>query len=273
MPERTWEFLSERQTRRVLATARASATAVGELVSRRVSRGPPPRPSRKGIGDFVTAVDLAAEAGLRRQLLSAHPDHGFLGEEGGSHDAGSDYVWVVDPVDGTSNMSRGLRPFAVSVACLYRRHPVAAAVYCLPEGKLYSAARGLGAYRGRRRIKRPRTRLDDGAILGVQWIRGERDLAFLPGLLATGARIRNLGCTVAQLCDVAMGRLDANVQEQGKIWDVAAAGLIVEEAGGRFTDWQGRAIFPFPDLDGSIDHPSVAAVGATHRRLIDILSG
>ena len=160
---------------------------------------------------------------------------------------------------------------AVSVACLHRLQPVAAAVYCFPEGALYSAAKGLGAFRGRQRLSPPKTHLDDSAILGVQWIRGVRRLAFLPRLLETGARIRNHGCTVAQLCDVAMGRLDANLQEQGKIWDVAAAGLIAEEAGARFTDWRGRPIFPFPSLQADLDHPSLAAMPGVHRRLVRLL--
>ena len=70
-----------------------------------------------------------------------------------------------------------------------------------------------------------------------------------------------------------MGRLDANLQEQGKIWDIAAAGLIAQEAGAHFTDWHGRPFFPVASLDGRIDYPSLAAAGPTHRRLVGLLSG
>lgn len=273
MPKPSRVFPSKSQTRRLLVSARQAATAAAELVERRTSGPRPPAAHRKGEGDFVTAVDLAAEDVLRRHLLAAHPDHGFLGEEsGGVALAAAEFIWVVDPVDGTSNVTRGLRPFGVSVACLRRGQPVAAAVYCFPEAHLYSAGLGLGAFRGRRRIPRPRPKLDDGAILGVQWLRTSRRLPFLPALLESGARIRNWGCTVVQLCDVAMGRLDANLQEQGKIWDIAAAGLIVEEAGGRFTTWSGQPLFPFTSLDGEVDHPSLASAGITHRRLVDLLS-
>ena len=113
--------------------------------------------------------------------------------------------------------------------------------------------------------------MNDSAILGVQWHRGARELPYLGGLLSTGTRIRNLGCTVVQLCDVATGRLDGNVQEQGRLWDFAAAALLVTEAGGRFTSWTGHDIFPLANL-GSVGHlPSVAAHPSIHGQLCELL--
>ncbi len=258
--------------RALAATARTAVADAGAQARRaRTSlRGLDVR--RKGCGDFVTAVDLRIEARLRRSLSSAHPGHGFLGEEGGGSELAADFVWVVDPIDGTSNYARGLGYYAVAVACLHRGSPVVAAMSCQPEDRIYSAIQGLGAFRGRRRIRLGRGRLDDGSILGCQWHRASTSLDFVPGLVATGARLRNFGCTVVHLCEIAMGRLDGNVQEQGKIWDVAAPGLLVLEAGGRFTGWDGRPVFPFADLDGTIDYPTVAAPAAVHRRLLAALA-
>ena len=256
--------LSESTLRSLLATARAAVRDAGEMARRASVR--PPELRRKGPGDFFTAVDLRIEARLRRILVAAHPDHGFLGEESGATDAEADFVWVVDPIDGTNNFGRSLRCHAVAVACLHRGRPVAAAMSCQPEDQIYSAARGLGAFRGRRRIRLDPRRLDDGSIIGCQWHQGSKSLDFVAALVATGARVRNFGCTVVHLCDLVMGRLDANVQQQGKIWDIAAPGLLVLEAGGRFTDWGGNPVFPVA-LDGSLHHPTLAAAPPVHRVL------
>ena len=129
---------------------------------------------------------------------------------------------------------------------------------------------GLGAWRGSRRVVPPRARFDDGAIVGCQWFRGQQDMSFLPAIQSAGARIRTLGSTVVQLVDCVAGRLDANVQQQGRLWDFAAAGLIAQEAGLRFTDWHGRAVFPIRDLERG-HTATVAARPAVHRRLLDLL--
>lgn len=262
--------MSPNLIRRLVKTAREAAATGGELVTRRY------RPfgqalHSKAPGDFVTEVDLAAEKLLRRRILTEWPDHGMLGEEQPPENLDADLVWILDPIDGTSNFGRGLPTFAVSVACVHRGTPVAAAVHCLPEDATYHAGIGLGAFRERRRLRLRARRLDLKAIVAVQWHRGPREFGYLEELTRTGTRIRNLGCTAAQLCDVAAGRLDANVQEQGKIWDFAAAALLVQEAGGRFTSWDGDPIFPLSGFDGAVHHPSVAAHPAVHRELCALL--
>ena len=229
------------------------------------------RAVRKGEGDFVTSVDLAAERRLRRELLRAFPDHGFVGEESAAVGVDRPFVWICDPIDGTSNYANGLPTYAVAAACLHRGRPIVAAMACAPEGEVFTAAHGLGAFCGRRRLRIPRLRVDDAAIVGLQWHRGPRDLAYLPDLLATGTRIRNLGCTVAQYCAVAAGRLTANVQEQGKVWDFVAAALVVLEAGGRVTDWQGRAIFPLRSIEAERHYPTLVAGPQPHRQLLPAL--
>ena len=257
--------------RRLERTARRAAQAIGALIVRRRSGLGRIAAQRKGEGDFVTGVDVAAERRLRRLLLAEHPDHGFLGEESGATALDAPYVWVVDPIDGTSNYLHGLAHYGVSIACLHEGMPIAAAIHAMPDDVVYSAAAGLGARRGRGRLQLARTHLDDNAVLGMQWLRGVCELPWLPRLLGTGARVRVQGSTVTQLCDVAAGRLDGNVQEQGHVWDIAAASLIVIEAGGRFTCWNGAPILPFATLSAAEHYPSLAAPPGVHEQLVDLL--
>jgi myo-inositol-1(or 4)-monophosphatase len=252
-----------RLRRQVADAVRQLAVMVRKQHRRRSGR----EVARKGAGDFVTATDLRAERQLRRLLSLALPTAGFLGEETDPRDLDRELVWVVDPIDGTSNYANGLPHYAVSVALLHHRRPVLAALWCEPEGALYEAVRSGGAFRSGRRLRMARGRWDDRSIVGCQWFRGQQDLDFLARLQRDGARIRTFGSTVTQLADVAASRLDANVQQQGRIWDVAAPGLLVEEAGGRITDWQGRPLFPFASLD--LGHlPTVAAGPAVHRKVL-----
>jgi myo-inositol-1(or 4)-monophosphatase len=225
---------------------------------------------REGAGDFVTAADLRAEQRLRRALLALLPQAGFLGEESGLSEAPGDWVWIVDPIDGTSNYAQGLAHYAVSVALAFRGRPVLGVVHCFPEDATYVAVRGEGVLRDRRNVSPPRGRFDDGAVVGCQWFRGQADMGFLAALQADGARIRTFGSTVVQLCDCAMGRLDANVQQQGRVWDFAAAGLVATEAGLRFTDWRGAAVFPMQVAEPG-HTATVAARPGVHRRILALL--
>lgn len=260
------------KVQRVVPQVTAIVEQVAAQIQRAQTRLRPGDVRRKGVGDFVTTVDVRSERRLRRALHAAFPDAGFLGEESAPADLGRDWVWVVDPIDGTSNFARGLPHFAVAVALLHRGDPVLGVVHCAPEQALYVAVRGGGVRRNGRPLRIPPGRLDDGAILGCQWHRGQQDLEFLAALQRRGGRIRTLGSSVTQLVDVAMGRLDANVQQQGRIWDIAAAGLVVEEAGGRFTDWSGRRVFPFADL--AVEHtPTVAGPRGVHAGVLRLLVG
>lgn len=261
---------------RLARALRRPTLALVEAAARRIARAQrhlrPADVRRKGVGDFVTSVDITCERALRRSLRRLLPAAGFLGEETVPADLAEDWVWVVDPIDGTSNFSRGLAYFAVSVALLWRGQPMLACIHCAPEDASYTAVRGGGARRNGRLLRMPTSRLDDAAIVGCQWHRGQQRLRFVAAISRDGARIRTFGCTVTQLADVAMGRLDGNVQQQGRIWDIAAAGLLVEEAGGRFTDWRGRRVFPFLDL--TIEHTAtIAGRGPVHRALLARVRG
>jgi myo-inositol-1(or 4)-monophosphatase len=264
----------QRPPDRLLTAAHASAVAAirqagaAAAAARRRVVGTTAR--RKATGDFVTATDLRCERLLRRLLLQALPEAGFLGEETKPTGLDRDFVWVVDPIDGTSNFANELPHWAVAAALLWRRQPVLAAMWCSPEGALYSAIDGRGARREGRRLPPIRARWDDGAIVGCQWHRGQQDMQFLADLQRDGARVRTFGCTVVQLVDVACGRLDGNVQQQGRIWDIVAPGLLLQEAGGRLTDWAGAPVFPFASLD--LGHvPTIGAGPSVHRSILRLL--
>ncbi len=259
-----------RRARRLQPPTVAAVARVGATIDAAQRRLRPADVRRKGVGDFVTAVDVRAERQLRRELSVLVPEAGFLGEESAPAALDRPWVWVVDPIDGTSNFARGLPHFAVSVALLFRGQPVLACIRTAPEHAVYVARHRGGAWRDGRRVRTPAGRLDDGAMIGCQWFRGQQRLRFLAHLQARGGRIRTFGSTVTQLADVATGRLDANVQEQGRVWDIAAAGLVAVEAGCRFTDWRGRAVFPFRAL--AIGHvATIAAPPRVHRGVLALL--
>ena len=258
---------AQRTARRLRGQLVTAVRAAAKLVARAQSRLPPSAVRRKGVGDFVTLVDECAERQLRSVLGRLLPEAGFLGEESRPHGLDRDWVWVVDPIDGTSNFARGLPQFAVSAALLWRGQPVLACLHCAPEQAIYTATAGGGARRNGSRLTTPPGRLDDGAMIGCQWHRHRPLRGLLTRLQQHGGRIRTFGSTVVQLADVAVGRLDGNVQAPGRIWDIAAAALVVLEAGGCFTDWSGRPVFPLADLD--IGHvATVAAPGNIHRQLL-----
>jgi myo-inositol-1(or 4)-monophosphatase len=253
--------------RQLGAQAAAAARGVGATIARRHGRMRPRDVHRKGEGDFVTTADRRAEQWLRRRLLRALPGAGFLGEETAAADITAEFVWVVDPIDGTSNFARGLPHYGVSIALVHCGRPILAALWCEPESCLYTAIAGRGACRSGKRVRIPAGFADDRAILGCQWYRGQQELGFLARAQRHGGRIRTFGSTIVQLTDVVMGRLDANIQQQGRVWDIAAAGLLVLEAGGRFTDWQGKNVFPLARLD--IGHTStIAAPPRLHPRIV-----
>lgn len=260
-------------TRRAEQLRGPVTAAVREVAGRALraqARLRPEQVSRKGVGDFVTEVDVRCERLLRRRLGALLTDAGFLGEETPAAALDQDWVWVVDPIDGTSNFARGLPQFSVSVALLFRGQPKLGVCHVLPEDRTFVAVHGRGLRRDGRVVAPPRARFDDGAMIGCQWFRGQADMGFLAALQSRGARIRTFGSTVVQLCDCAAGRLDGNVQQQGRLWDFAAAGLIAQEAGLRFTTWTGERVFPLPDFEA--EHiATVAARPAVHRQLLELL--
>tara|TARA_Y100000385_G_scaffold220205_1_gene229778 strand:+ start:913 stop:1707 length:795 start_codon:yes stop_codon:yes gene_type:complete len=201
----------------------------------------------KAAADYVTEVDLAAEKEILYQLGKTYPDHAFQCEESGfSGNEESEYVWVIDPLDGTSNFLRGIPHFAVSIACLHRGKIEHAVVYDPVRREEFIASRGRGAQLNGHRI-RVGDRTDPAEALfgtGIPFL-GHCDEHldwYSDSLTAVTSRsmgVRRAGAASLDLAYVAAGRLDGFWEMGLSAWDIAAGALLVREAGGLITDLAG----------------------------------
>lgn len=187
----------------------------------------------KGPQDWVTEADGAVERFLSEQLAAAFPADGFQGEEGGIARGGS-LRWVTDPIDGTANYMRGGRRFCVSLACVEDRTPLLGVIAAPDLGETYVAHHGRGATLNGVPIHVAETASLDRAVIEVGWShrRPNADFLALCGkLLARGATLRHGGSGTLGLAEVAAGRMDCYVELHINLWDVAAALVLLEEAG------------------------------------------
>ena len=189
----------------------------------------------EGHRDPVTEADRHSEDFLRRAIGDAYPDHGIVGEEQeNSEHAAPDFVWVLDPLDGTNNFMNGLPVFACSIGVLYRGKPVATAIFIPDPGgaSIYHARLGGGAFQDDRPLAvTPNSQPERGRLTGLPsyyWaMYGFRD-----GLRRRIGEIRSLGSAVYEIVLVARGSMQLCVLNAPKVWDVAGAVLLVQEAGG-----------------------------------------
>ena len=198
----------------------------------------------KGVNNFVSDVDVAAEKEIIYHLHKAYPDHAILGEEtglSGSEDA--DYRWVIDPLDGTTNFVRGIPHYAVSIACLYKGKLEHAVIVDPVRREEFTASRGRGAQLNGRRIRVSKLPGLDGALLGTGIpFKDHCDDKLGPYskavevLAGQCAGIRRAGAASLDLAYVAAGRLDGFWEIGLAPWDIAAGALLVREAGGLVAD-------------------------------------
>jgi myo-inositol-1(or 4)-monophosphatase len=199
---------------------------------------------KRSVIDLVTEMDQRAERFIVERLLGAFPDHGVLAEEGGATDGRSEYRWLIDPLDGTTNYAHGLPIFAVSVA-LERSGTVELGVaYDPTRDECFVAQRGRGATLDGEPIRVSTVESLDQALLVTGFpydIRTtpETNLPEYAALSVRAQAVRRLGSAVLDLCYVACGRLDGFWELALGPWDMAAGGLIVQEAGGRVTSVRG----------------------------------
>ncbi len=233
-----------------------------------------PAPSRaKGSPDDpVTDDDLAVEKRIFAAIGARYPAHGLYGEESGFLAPERPFTWVVDPIDGTGNFAAGLPLFAVSIALLHEGVPVAAAAFSALERVTYRAERGGGAWKGARRLRLRDLPPASSPIVGLQPRRGMRP--YLPRLLGEVGKIRRLGSAVLHLLAVASGAWQAGLDERARCHDLAAAILILREAGGVLLRLDGSPIERF-DLDPDRLReaiPSVAGSAASSRWLLGLMT-
>jgi myo-inositol-1(or 4)-monophosphatase len=195
---------------------------------------------------MLTDVDGAVQAALTRQLAEAFPSDAALGEEGLDPQAGrphSEYVWVIDPIDGTNNFGRGMPGFSVSVGVLRDGLVVGGAVYDPLARQLFSAWRDRGAWLDDRRLRLTSVPLDGRSMFSIRtpFSGGvpkpvERWLSLY--------RLRRVGSTALQLCYVALGAIAFMFDHRASLWDIAGATAVIAEAGGHVTAPDGAPLFP-----------------------------
>ena len=224
-----------------------AARSAGDKIVRATERMEKVRVDEKGRNDFVTDVDHASEEEIIGQLLKAYPDHCVLAEESGYHGKrDSDYLWIIDPLDGTTNFICGIPHYAVSIGCLFKGRHEHAVVYDPVKREEFTASRGRGAYHNGRRIRVTGRTHMEGALFatGIPFSKPAIDhmanyLQCMHALASQSAGIRRLGVASLDLAYLAAGRFDAFWEMHLKPWDLAAGVLLIKEAGGIVSDFQG----------------------------------
>ena len=226
-----------------------AARKAGDIIVRATEQLDLLEVENKGANDFVSEVDRAAEKEVIFHLSKAYPDHAFLGEESGATgNPDSEYRWIIDPLDGTTNFLRGIPHFAVSIACEYKGKIEHGVVVDPVRREEFVASRGRGAQLNGRRIRVSKRANLETALIGTGIPFLERQAEYLPSytevlkVLAGGsAGIRRAGAASLDLAYVAAGRLDAFWEPGLSAWDIAAGGLLIREAGGLLSDFNGDA--------------------------------
>jgi myo-inositol-1(or 4)-monophosphatase len=202
----------------------------------------------KAPNDFVTEVDHAAETAIIDTLLAAYPGHGILAEESGATRGArdSDYVWIIDPLDGTTNFIHGLPTYAVSIGLAFRDQIQQAVVYDPARNDLFYASKGRGAFLNDKRLRvSKRTRMAEALIgTGFPFRKGDdlhEYLRMLETVMRGCAGVRRPGAAALDLCYVAAGWYDGFFETGLSPWDVAAGSLMVTEAGGLVGNFTGEA--------------------------------
>ena len=199
--------------------------------------------TRKARHDYVSEMDKTSEKQIVREIKRYYPDHAILGEESGAQGE-SDYVWIIDPLDGTSNYLHGMPHFAISIAVEVKGRVEHAVVYDPMRDELFTASRGSGAQLNNTRIRVSARESLDNAVLATAFPFRQRSMMGLyTGMFSEVFRkvedIRRYGAASLDLAWVAAGRMDGYFEIGLKPWDVAAGTLLVREAGGVVVDFEG----------------------------------
>ncbi|MFT4560636.1 MAG: myo-inositol-1(or 4)-monophosphatase [Gammaproteobacteria bacterium] len=231
----------------MLNIAVRAARRAGTVINRALNRLGDVHIDTKGHRDYVTEVDREAESTIIQTLLDAYPGHAIIAEESGEQGT-SDFLWVIDPLDGTTNFLHGYPQFAVSIALKVRGELDQAVVFDPVRNELFTASRGVGAQLNNRRLRMRECQGLSHALVGTGFpIRNPATLAaYLPTLTAflpQVSGVRRAGSACLDLAFLACGRLDGYWEFGLNEWDIAAGALIVQEAGGIVTEPNGSSDF------------------------------
>jgi len=251
-----------------LRVAIVSAKAAGKIIMRHYGHLHHIKVKSARLG-IVTEADFEAQKKIKAVIRKSFPDAVFLAEEDKKHQKVSNAkIWVVDPLDGTNNFSRGLKLFAVSIALVKNKKPVLGVVFDPATGDLFFAEKGKGAFLNGKRIRvsgvaRTRNAVFDIPLSIREGMRANGMLV-LKKLMKQLGTIRILGAAALRLSFIASGRLDAYIEQGTYAWDVAAGILILEEAGGKVSDEKGKQFGLFSANRQTI----VASNGKIHAQII-----
>ena len=242
--------MSQASLHPMLNIAIKAARAAGAIINRASLDVERLTVTSKGPNDFVTEVDQAAEQAIIDTIRQAYPGHGFLAEESGRSQGAqhSDFVWIIDPLDGTTNFIHGFPQYAISIALAHNGQVTQAVVFDPERNELFTASKGRGAFLNDRRIRvSKRTRLEE-ALLGTGFPYRCFDhvdtyLAIFKDLTQKTAGMRRPGAAALDLAWVACGRLDGFWEFGLSPWDMAAGTLLITEAGGLVSDLAGEQTY------------------------------
>ncbi|MCE2982567.1 MAG: inositol monophosphatase [Parachlamydia sp.] len=196
--------------------------------------------AKPGRQNFVTPIDKGAEKAIFSFVKEKYPEHAFLGEESGFSGQDHEMLWIVDPLDGTTNFTRQIPIISISIAVCQKNVPLSAVVYNPLTDELFIAEKRKGAYHNGQQIFVSQIKAIEDSLIGFGFPYDDYeqpifDFSFLERLLKKGASLRNLGSAALSLAYVAAGKLDAVCMNQLFPWDWVAGQLLIEEAGGKLT--------------------------------------
>ncbi|HEX5736798.1 MAG TPA: inositol monophosphatase family protein [Blastocatellia bacterium] len=226
--------------------------------------------AHKGAINIVTDVDIASERLIREAIATQYPRHQVLAEEGGLDESGSEYRWVIDPLDGTTNYAHGYPVFCVSIALEYRGETILGVVYDPMRDELFTAERGGGAALNNRRIRVSSTASMMESLLSTGFPYDIRtstltNLDHWANFAMNAQALRRDGAAALDLSYVACGRYDGFWELNLSPWDMAAGALIVTEAGGRVSDFGGGEFSSYkPEI--------IASNGLIHDRMVEVIA-
>lgn len=223
----------------------------------------------KGATDLVTQADVAAEEIIIETISSYFPEHQFLTEEAGKKSTDSDFLWIIDPIDGTTNFVHGYPFYAVSIAVCEKEETLAGVVNHVPFGDVYTATRGGGAQCNGKRISVSNTRTLNHALLatGFAYEHDEiwaRNMDYFRTFTDITQGVRRAGAASLDFCHVARGWLDGFWEFGLNPWDMAAGALIVREAGGRISR-------PDSSTFSIYGRDILASNGEIHQEMVEVL--
>jgi len=226
----------------MLNIAIRAARQAGDIIIRSADSIDTLKITIKSQNDYATEIDKRAEEEIINILLSAYPDHGVLAEESGYLNEDAEYIWVIDPLDGTTNFMHGFPHYAVSIALKKGDIIEQAVIYDPVRQDLFTATRGKGAMLNNRRLRVGRQRKIEGAFLGTGFpFKNDKDiepyLDIFRDIFSTTSGVRRAGAASLDLAYVAAGKLDGFFEIGLKPWDFAAGVLLIQEAGGVVTDF------------------------------------